>query len=111
MFMWYRGGGVGHKSIQKAIQKFCDDRWPEELKMEMDNSLVQLEDDGEEDIGAEDLSSSDALILTVLNFLKEKPNQKKRKGLKTRVTRLTLTTMDMETFEILICITTYYNVL
>lgn len=31
MFMRFRGGGVGHKSIQKKIQKFCDDRWPEEL--------------------------------------------------------------------------------
>lgn len=64
MFMRYRGGGVGHKSIQKAIQKFCDDRWPEELKAERenteDNSPVQREDDSddEEDVpGAEDLSS------------------------------------------------------
>ena len=32
MFMRYRGGGVGHKSIQKKIQKFCDDRWPDELR-------------------------------------------------------------------------------
>ena len=30
--MRYRGGGVGHKSFQKAIRKFCDDRWPDELK-------------------------------------------------------------------------------
>ncbi|KIL54987.1 hypothetical protein M378DRAFT_134292 [Amanita muscaria Koide BX008] len=63
MFMRYRGGGVGHKSIQKAIQRFCDDRWPEELKAERenteDNSPVQREDDSddEEDTGAEDLSS------------------------------------------------------
>jgi len=55
--MRYRGGGVGHKSIQKVIQKFCDDRWPEELNVERDNSPVQVEDDGEEDIGAESLSS------------------------------------------------------
>jgi hypothetical protein len=32
MFMRFRGGGVGHKSIQKAIKKFIDDRWPNELK-------------------------------------------------------------------------------
>ena len=31
MFMRYRGGGVGHKAIQKKIRKFCDDRWPDEL--------------------------------------------------------------------------------
>ena len=29
MFMCFRGGGVGHKSFQGAIKKFCDDRWPD----------------------------------------------------------------------------------
>lgn len=32
MFMRFRGGGVGHKSFQKSIKRFCDDRWPEEKK-------------------------------------------------------------------------------
>ena len=31
MFMQYWGGGIGHKSIQKEFQKFCNDRWLEEL--------------------------------------------------------------------------------
>ena len=108
MFMRYRGGGVGHKSIRKAIQKFCDDRWPEELKTERDNT--------EDDSPAQ---REDA------NNEEEKRNQKrKRKGLKTRMTRrrtrlmrqaLTRTRMTtgIRTCENLIqsCVATYYNVL
>ena len=30
--MRFRGGGIGHKSFQKEIRKFFDDRWPNELK-------------------------------------------------------------------------------
>lgn len=63
MFMRYRGGGVGHKTIQKQIQKFCDDRWPEELKdirelFTTGGSPEQpADDDGEEDATAPDGSS------------------------------------------------------
>jgi hypothetical protein len=32
MFMRFRGGGIGHKSFQKEIRKFFDDRWPNELR-------------------------------------------------------------------------------
>lgn len=54
MFMRYRGGGVGHKSIQKAIQKFRDDRWPDELKgvrehEEMEDQRLPAMDDSGED--------------------------------------------------------------
>jgi hypothetical protein len=32
MFMCCQGGGVGHKSFQKSITKFCNDHWPDEKK-------------------------------------------------------------------------------
>jgi hypothetical protein len=32
MFMRFRGGGVGHKSIRRATNRFLQDRWPEELE-------------------------------------------------------------------------------
>ena len=58
-------GGVGHKSFQKAIQKFCDDRWPEELKnvredVETENDLIQVPmDDADEDSDTAECSFSE----------------------------------------------------
>ena len=58
MFMQYRGGSIGHKSIQKEFQKFCNDRWLEELNdirelfMMTDGSQEQPADDGKEDTAA-----------------------------------------------------------
>ena len=48
MFMRFRGGGVGHKSIQKNIHKFCNDRWPEEHNDMPPHSPVQPTDENEE---------------------------------------------------------------
>jgi hypothetical protein len=48
MFMRFRGGGVGHKSIQKKIHKFCNDRWPEERNDTPPHSPVQPTDENEE---------------------------------------------------------------
>jgi hypothetical protein len=50
MFMRFRGGGVGHKSFQKSIKRFCDDRWPEEkkdtsAKQQADITEPELEED------------------------------------------------------------------
>ena len=49
MFMRFRGGGVGHKSFQKSIKRFCDDRWPEEkqdmrARQQADTTESELED-------------------------------------------------------------------
>ena len=57
--MQYWGGGFGHKSIQKQIQKFCNDRWPEELNdirelFTTDGSPEQPADDHEETAAPED---------------------------------------------------------
>jgi len=41
MFMRFRGGGVGHKSFQGRIKRFCDDRWPDEK--EVTSQQVELE--------------------------------------------------------------------
>ncbi|KAK2467956.1 hypothetical protein APHAL10511_000251 [Amanita phalloides] len=63
MFMRFRGGGVGHKSFQTAIHKFCDDRWSEELEdsrreepMNVGKESIQVSDNtvGEFDTNADD---------------------------------------------------------
>ena len=49
MMMRFRGGGVGHKSVQKATDYFLQDRFPD------DNVDLNIEDD--EDVeGVEELS-------------------------------------------------------
>jgi hypothetical protein len=58
MFMRFRGGGVGHKSIQKKIQKFCDDRWPEERNDKPLRSSTQPADGNEEETAARPEGSS-----------------------------------------------------
>ena len=58
MFMRFRGGGVGHKSIQKKIQKFCDDRWPEECNDKPLRSSTQPADGNEEETAAQPEGSS-----------------------------------------------------
>ena len=62
--MRYRGGGVGHKSFQKAIQKFRDDRWPDELKniekdVETENDPINPMDDADEDSDTAECSFSE----------------------------------------------------
>ncbi|KAM6490897.1 hypothetical protein JOM56_013691 [Amanita muscaria] len=55
MFMRFRGSGVGHKPIQKKIQKFCDDRWPKENDKPLQ---VQLANDNKEETAAQPEASS-----------------------------------------------------
>ena len=56
--MQYWGGSIGHKPIQKEFQKFCNERWLEELKDSRelftmtDGSPEQPADDGKEDTTA-----------------------------------------------------------
>lgn len=57
MFMRFRGGGVGHKSIQKKIHKFCNDRWPEERNDTPSHSPVQPTDENEETAAQPESSS------------------------------------------------------
>ena len=57
--MWYWGGSVSHKSIQKQIQKFCDNRWLEELNdirelFTTDGSPEQPADNGKETAAPKD---------------------------------------------------------
>lgn len=59
MFMRFRGGGVGHKSIKKKITKFCDDRWPEERNDKPLRSSTQpADEDEEETVAAQPKASS-----------------------------------------------------
>jgi hypothetical protein len=49
MFMHFQGGGVGHKSFQKSITRFCDDQWLDEKKdagfrQQVDITESELED-------------------------------------------------------------------
>ena len=43
--MRFRGGGVGHKSIRRATDRFLQDRWPEELK-----TVVERDEDDPMDL-------------------------------------------------------------
>ena len=52
MFMRFRGGGVGHKSIQKKIHKFCNDRWPDENIQATNNSQEARPTDDNEEVAA-----------------------------------------------------------
>jgi hypothetical protein len=45
MFMRFRGGGVGHKSLRRATVRFLQDRWPEELK-----TVVEVDEDNTMDL-------------------------------------------------------------
>jgi hypothetical protein len=58
MFMQFQGGGVSHKSIQKKIQKFCDDRWPEEHNDKPLCSSTQPADENKEETAAQPKGSS-----------------------------------------------------
>ena len=47
MFMRFRGGGVGHKSIREQTKCFLKDRWPEELEKKIEkteNEEIELEE-------------------------------------------------------------------
>jgi hypothetical protein len=46
MFMRFRGGGVGHKSIREQTKCFLKDRWPEELEKKVEkieNKEIELD--------------------------------------------------------------------
>ncbi|KAM6489628.1 hypothetical protein JOM56_014950 [Amanita muscaria] len=102
MFMRFRGSGVGHKSIQKKIQKFCDDRWPKENDKPLQ---VQLANDNKEETAAQPEASSlinpnaDDIELELLkrklNPIQRMPvveTTQTRKGQRTKLMRQTGTT-------------------